>query len=168
MLFRSIHFIIALIIVVLAETVGLWYLYNRLVIPEGRFNAAMWVYQCAVISSALTITQVPYNAFIIARERMDAYAYIDMANVVAKLLIVYILVIGNFDKLKLYSSLGLSVTMIFTIVYRYYCIKHFPESHFIICWNKKILKELSSFSLYNLYGNFGSIVNLQGDRKSVV
>ena len=93
---------------------------------------------------------------------MDAYAYIDMANVVAKLLIVYILVIGNFDKLKLYSSLGLSVTMIFTIVYRYYCIKHFPESHFIICWNKKILKELSSFSLYNLYGNFGSIVNLQG------
>ena len=64
-----IHFIIALIIVVLAETVGLWYLYNRLVIPEGRFNAAMWVYQCAVISSALTITQVPYNAFIIARDR---------------------------------------------------------------------------------------------------
>lgn len=157
-----IHCLIAIVIVILAETVGLWYLYNRLVIPESRFNAAMWVYQCAVISSALTITQVPYNALIIARERMDAYAYIDMASVVAKLLIVYLLVIGNFDKLKLYSILGLSVTMVFTIVYRGYCIRHFPEAHFIRCWNKKILKNLSSFSGYNLYGNFGSVINLQG------
>lgn len=157
-----IHILIAIIIVILAESVGLWYMCNRLVIPGGRFNAAMWVYQCAVISSALTITQVPYNALIIARERMDAYAYIDMASIVAKLLIVYILTIGNFDKLKLYAALGVAVTIIFTIVYRGYCFRHFPESHFIMCWNKKILKSLSSFSIYNLYGNFGSVVNLQG------
>ncbi len=157
-----VHIIIALIVFVLAETVGLWFLTHKLVIPAGRMNAAHWVYQMSILSAMLGITQVPYNATIIAHEKMDIYAYVEILNVTLKLLIVYLLTIGNFDKLILYAILVFAVSVIIIMVYRIYCIRHFPESHFHWIWNPTILKPLISFSGWDLYGNMSLTIRQQG------
>lgn len=157
-----VHFCIAIAILILAETIGLWFLDRKLVIPEERMHAAHIVYQLSILSSMIGITQVPYNASIIAHEKMNIYAYVEIINVSLKLLIVYLLVIGNFDKLILYAILTLFVSIVIACIYRLYCVKKFNECHFRLVWNKGIIKNLLSFSSYNLYGNFGSIVNLQG------
>ena len=157
-----VHVIIALIVLVLAETVGLWFLTHKLVIPAGRMNAAHWVYQMSILSAMLGITQVPYNATIIAHEKMDIYAYVEILNVTLKLLIVYLLTIGNFDKLILYALLVFAVSVIIIMIYRIYCIRHFPESHSHFLWKPSILKPLLSFSVWNLYGNAGSMFQQQG------
>lgn len=157
-----VHIGIALVVFVLAETVGLWFLTHKLVIPEGRMTAAHWVYQCSILSAMLGITQAPYNATIIAHEKMDIYAYVEILNVTLKLLIVYLLVIGNFDKLILYAILVLAVSVLIMMVYRIYCIRHFSESHFHWIWNPSILKPLLSFSGWDLYGNISTIVYNNG------
>ena len=157
-----VHIIIALIVFVLAETVGLWFVTHKLVIPAGRMTAAHWVYQMSILSAMLGITQVPYNATIIAHEKMDIYAYVEILNVTLKLLIVYLLTIGNFDKLILYALLVFAVSVIIIMVYRIYCIRHFPESHFLWIWNPAILKPLISFSCWDLYGNGCVAVRQQG------
>lgn len=157
-----IHIGIALVVFVLAETVGLWFLNNKLVIPDGRMHAAHWVYQCSVISAMLAITQVPYNALIIAHERMEVYAYIEILNVVLKLLIVYLLTVGNFDKLKLYAVLVLAVSVIVMTIYRIYCMRNFSESHFRFVWKKEIFKPMLSFTGWDFYGNICTTTRLQG------
>ena len=157
-----VHIGIALFVLIFAETVGLWFLTHKLVIPEGRMSAAHWVYQLSILGAMFGITQAPYNASIIAHEKMSVYAYIEVLNVTLKLLIVYLLTIGNFDKLILYSSLNLAVAVFVMMVYRIYCIRHFSETHFRWLWDKSILKPLVSFSGWNLYGNMGSIVQQQG------
>lgn len=156
------HIGIAVIVLIVAETVGLWFLNHKLVIPESRMPAAHWVYQCSIISAMLNITQVPYNAAIIAHEKMDVYAYVEILNVTLKLLIVYLLTIGNFDKLILYAILVLAVSALIMMVYCIYCIRHFQEYHFHLIWDKTILKPLLSFSGWNLYGNMGGIFQQQG------
>ena len=157
-----VHIIIAVVVFIVAETVGLWFLTHKLVIPEGRMPAAYWVYQCSIVSAMLSITQVPYNATIIAHEKMDVYAYVEILNVTLKLLIVYLLTIGNFDKLKLYAVLGLAVSVIVITVYRIYCVRNFEETHFRFMWKPNLLKPLISFSAWNLYGNFGGVFQQQG------
>lgn len=148
-----IHIGIALIVFVLAETIGLWFLNNKLDIPEERMHAAHWVYQMSILSTMLGITQAPYNACIIAHERMGVFAYIEILNVTLKLLIVYLLVIGEFDKLILYSILTFAISVIIIMIYRIYCIHKFQECHFNWIWNKEILRPLLSFSGWDLYGN---------------
>ena len=157
-----VHVIIALIVLVLAETVGLWFLTHKLVIPAGRMNAAHWVYQMSILSAMLGITQVPYNATIIAHEKMDIYAYVEILNVTLKLLIVYLLTIGNFDKLILYALLVFAVSVIIIMLYRIYCIRHFPESHFRFLWIPSILKPLLSFSWQTIISNFSFSFRDQG------
>ena len=157
-----VHIGIAVIVFILAETIGLWFLCNKLVIPEERMTAAHWVYQCSIASTMLGITQVPYNASIIAHEKMDTYAYVEIFNVSLKLLFVYLLVIGNIDKLKLYAVLMLAGSFIVITVYRVYCIRRFSETHFQWIWDKSILKPLLSFSGWDLYGNMAWSVRQQG------
>lgn len=157
-----IHIAIAFIVFLLAETIGLWFLCNKLVIPEGRMFAAHWVYQCSIISSMLTIIQVPYNSLIIAHERMEVYAYIEILNVVLKLLIVYALTIVDFDKLIIYAILVLTVSIIALFVYRIYCIRNFKESRFSILWNKDILRPMLSFTGWDFYGNLCVTARVQG------
>ena len=157
-----IHLGLAAVVFVIAETIGLWFLCNKLVIPEGRMTAAHWVYQCSILSAMIGFTQAPYNASIIAHEKMDVYAYVEILNVTLKLLIVYLLVIGHFDKLILYAILHLAVTVLVRMVYRLYCIHRFPETHFHWVWDKSILKPMLSFSGWNLYGNFCVMVRQQG------
>lgn len=157
-----VHLGIALIVFVIAETIGLWFLCNKLVIPEDRMGAAHWVYQCSILSAILSITQVPYNASIIAHEKMDVYAYVEILNVTLKLLIVYLLIIGNYDKLILYAFLHLAVVVVILIIYRIYCIRNFKETHFHWIWNKSILKPLLTFSGWDLYGNGCVTIRQQG------
>lgn len=157
-----VHIGIAIIVFILAETVGLWFLCNKLNIPEGRMEAAHWVYQFSILATMLSITQVPYNATIIAHEKMDVYAYMEILNVTLKLLIVYLLCIGNFDKLILYASLMLAVSILIMMVYRIYAIRHFPEAHFHWIWDKTYLRPLLSFSGWDLYGNACVIARQQG------
>lgn len=157
-----IHIGIAIVVFIVAETVGLWFLNDKLVIPPHRMYAAQWVYQLSILSAMLTITQVPYNACIIAHERMSVYAYIEILNVTLKLIIVYLLVIGNSDKLILYASLTLVVSIIVMMTYRIYCIRKFQECHFRWKWNKEILRPLLSFSGWDLYGNMCFTVRQQG------
>ena len=120
-----IHLAIAFFIVVLAETVGLWYFNNKLVIPEGRYEAAMWVYQISIVNILVSFTQVPYNASIIAHERMNIYAFVGIYEAVSKLLIAYALTVSTVDKLVLFASLVFGITLSISIYYRFYCIKHF-------------------------------------------
>ena len=157
-----VHFGIALIILVLAETIGLWFLCNKLVIPAGRMSAAHVVYQCSILGMVFAVMQVPFSAAIIAHEKMDVFAYIELLNVFLKLGMVFCLLIGNFDKLILYSVLVLCVHAFISFVYAFYGLRHFPETHFRWVWRKDILIGLTSFSGYNLFGNFGAVFNLQG------
>lgn len=157
-----IHIGIALIVVLLAETIGLWLLENKLVVPEGRMNAARIVYQFSILAMAVQITQVPYNASIISYEKMDVYAYVELLNVFLKLGIVYLLLIGNFDKLILYSVLVFLVNLIIALIYRLYCIKKFKTCHFKLIFQKEKLIPMLSFSGWDLYGNMCYSVRQQG------
>ena len=158
----QIHAIIALLIVILGETVGLWFLMNELVIPDGRMDAAMWVYQCSVVTAVVTIMSVPYNADIIAHEKMSAFAYISVLEIILKLAIVYLLVVLPFDKLKVYAVLVLMVGLLIRCIYTCYCHKHFEESHYIHRIDKPLLKEMSSFAGWSFWGNLAAILYSQG------
>lgn len=157
-----VHACLALIILILAITVGLWFLSNKLVIPNGRMVAAYWVYFCSILGMFVSVTQVPYNAAIIAHERMDIYACVELLNVFLKLGIVYLLIIGNFDKLILYAFLSLAVSVIVAFTYRIYCLRWFNETHFHFIWKPSILKPMLSFSGWSLYGVFCDMAQRQG------
>lgn len=157
-----IHFLIALIILVLAETVGLWFFYEKMVIPEERLYAAFWVYQLSVIASLIMIISVPYNALIIAHEKMSAFAYVSIYEAFAKLIIVYLLLLTKADKLILYAILILGVQVSVRIIYGYYCKKHFPESKYHHFSDKKLFREMMSFSGWNFWGNFAAMAFSQG------
>ena len=157
-----VHILIALGVFVVAETIGLWLLCNKLVIPENRLFSAHFVYQCSIISMFFNVTQVPYNSIIIAYEKMDVYAYVELLNVFLKLGIVFLLAIGNIDKLILYASLMLLVSIIVAMTYRIYCLRNFQASKFRFTWNKAILKPMVSFSGWDLYGNMSVVFFTQG------
>ena len=157
-----IHLGIALLVFILAETIGLWFLNNKLVIPEGRMDAAHWVFQFSILSMFVGFTQVPYNATIIAHEKMDVYAYVELINIFLKLGVVYLLYIGNFDKLILYAFLILVVSIIIAMIYRIFCIRHYEESRFKWVWDMEIIKPMLSFSGLNLYVSMCFTARTQG------
>lgn len=148
-----IHFGIAISVIIIAETAGLWFLNNKLVMPADRMQAANWVYQFSIISAAIGITQVPYNACIIAHERMEVYAYIEILNSALKLIIVYMLVIGSHDRLIMYGLLSMAVAIVIAVCYRFFCIRHFNECKVRLHWDTATIKPLLSFSGWDLYGN---------------
>ena len=158
----QIHALIALAIIVLSETVGLWFLNEKLVIPEARMTAAMWVYQCSILSCAVSIMSTPYNAVIVAHEKMSAFAYISILDVSLKLLVVYLLVVLPFDKLIILSILNLLVQLFIRYIYTLYCHRHFPESYFQFWFNKTLFKEMFGFAGWSFWGNLAAILYTQG------
>lgn len=158
-----IHFIIAIIVVILAETIGLWFLNYKMVIPENRMFAANVLYQFSVASVVVGFTQVPYAADIIAHEKMTIYAYFEIVNVLLKLGIVYLLLIIPNNRLIIYAGLTFAVSVLSAIFYRWYCIRHFQEAHLSIKFDKKTAKEMFSFSGYDLYGNMCVVAQTQGE-----
>lgn len=157
-----IHCGIAIIIVIFCETVGLWFLNNRLNIPEDRLLAANIVYHFSVLSSALTITQVPFNALLVVRERMRVFANFSIVEVTLKLLVVYLLSLSTYDKLIFYSVLLFVVTFLITSYYKVYCLRHFEESRFKWYYDKGYYTELLQYSGWNLFGSISTVAKGQG------
>ena len=158
----SIYVLLSLLFLVIAETIGLWFLNNRLIIPSERMVAANWIYQFAIISCINTIMANPFNAVLIARERMDIYAYISILEVILKLLIVYVLLIVPLDRLVVYGCLYMLMALFITMIYRLYCIKHYPESRYSFFWEKTLFMQLLSYSWWNLFGAVSGIAKGQG------
>lgn len=156
-----IHYFIAALIFVIAETFGLWFVNTRLVIPESSMLAANVVYQLSVISSCVSVIQAPYNAEIVSHEKFTIYAYVEILNVVLKLLVVYLLVIVSTNKLILYAFLTFVVQLIVFFIYRFYCHR-FEETRGKLHWNKEIAKPMLQFSGWDLFGNLSVAVNFQG------
>ena len=141
----SCQFVMACLIVLLLETIGLYVLETKLNIATERIFAVKWAFHCGVISTFLAITQIPYGALIIAHERMSAFAYMTFYDIAVKLLIVYLLFITPFDRLISYSTFLLISSCITVAVYRIYCIANFTEARFRRVFDKRILKEISGF-----------------------
>ena len=158
----QIHAMISILIVILGETVGLWFLQEKLVIPEDRMIAAMWVYQCSIIVCVLNIMSIPYNADIVAHEKMSAFAMISVVEVVLKLLVVYLLMLFPFDKLIVYAILLLAVQFSIRLVYAAYCKRHFEESSYIHRWNSDLIKEMLGFAGWSFWGSLAVILYTQG------
>lgn len=159
----SIHLLIAGIILVVGETIGLWFVCNKLVIPPERMEAALWVYHFSIFGLVLTILNAPFTAIIIAREKMNIYAYVSITEVFLRLFIIYALLIYDFDKLKLYGILTFTVTLITFFMYQIYCRKHFKESIIgKLIWDKPIFKEMAIFAGWIMNGNIAYMGYTQG------
>lgn len=158
----TIHAIIALVVLLLAETAGLWLLNTQLTIPHDRMSAANWVYQFSIFSFVITILYVPYNAMLIAHERMNVFALVSILEVVLKLLITILVFWLGFDKLKLYAVLAFCISLIIGIIYTIYCRFAFSECKFHLFWDKQLSGEMSSFASWNLLGVFAGIAYSQG------
>ena len=158
----SIHVLLAGIILLVAETVGLWFVNTRLNIPSERMEAANWVYQYSILTLILTIISVPYNSCIVAHEHMKAYAYVSIVEVFLKLLVVYLLQLGCFDKLVLYAMLMTIVAFIVRFIYVFYCKRHFSECIYHFIFNKDLFKEMFAFAGWSIIGNLGFSFKDQG------
>ena len=157
----NIHFIIAVIFLVLAETIGLWFLNTYLQIPDGREIAANWVYQFSILVSILNIIRSPYNAAIIAHEHMSFYAYVSIIEVVLKLAIVYMVYLFA-DRLIAYAFLMMIVTLIILGAYYIFCKKKYSICKYKFEYNKKRYLELASFSGWSLFGSMANMGASQG------
>ena len=158
----NVHIILAILVVIVAETLGLWFLYNKMVIPSERFSAAVYVFHLSILTAIFTLTQVPYNATIIAHERMSVYAYMSIVEVSAKLAICYLLSWGDIDKLKLYATLLLIVQVGLMVFYRIYCKRNFMEARFSLTFDKVIFKRIIGFSGWSLFASSYLTLGSQG------
>lgn len=158
----QIHVLIAVVTVLLIESVGLWFLYNKMTIPPERMTAAFWVLQASALTFIFSIMSVPYNADIIAHERMSAFAYISIVEAVLKLVIVYMLLAVPFDKLIVYAILLAVVQLSIQLCYMVYCHRHFPESRYRHVKDWRLFKEMTSFAGWNMFGGLSSISFNQG------
>lgn len=154
--------LLSIVFFVLSETVGVWFLYNKLNIPADRISAANVVLQCSIASCIMGLMYIPYNALIIAYEKMSIWAYLSILDVVMKLLVVYALYISPFDKLKTFALLGLGWAILNQIIYRIYCHRTFSVAryHFII--DKQLMKQIFSFAGWNFFGQGACVINNEG------
>lgn len=158
------HILIAVVVFILAETVGLWFFSAKLNIPFERIESALWVYHLSVLSAMITIIQVPYNATIIAYEKMNIYAYIGIVEAVLKLLIVFVLYWFGVDKLKLYAVLVFFVTFLISVTYMMYSKMKIRECTFNWFWDKDMFKDLYTQSSWNLLGTSSNMLMQQGSK----
>lgn len=156
------HVLISGIILVLAETIGLWAVNHLLNIPEGRMTAANVVYQLSVFSAILNVMQVPFTAAITANERMNIYAYLSILDVVLKLGVAYIVTMAPGDKLIIYAICIFIVGFLNIIFNRWYCYKRFPMCKYKRPHNKALLKEMFSYMGWNLAGQGMVVLTNQG------
>lgn len=155
--------VFSVMVILLGETIGLWFVANKLVIPQERLTAAICVYQFALVSTFCSINQVTLVANIIARERMGIYAYLGIFEAVAKLLVAFMLQwIGSIDSLILYGLLTAIISIITFLFHAIYCTKEFEEAQFKFYWNKPLVKEMSKFIGANLFGCFSWAAGVQG------
>lgn len=158
----TVHILLAVAVLIIAETVGLWFLNAKLNIPVERMVAANWVYQSAVIAFIINMVSVPYNACIVAHEHMDVYGYLGILEVFLKLGIVLLVAVLPFDRLISYAILLMMVSLVMRLIYSIYCKKHFAECRYTKTKDVGIMKEMFSFAGWSLIGNMGFSVREQG------
>ena len=156
------HLLLAIIVVILFETIGIWFIQNKLIIPESRLIAAKWVFHISVITTFVSITQVPYTSVIIAHENMKVYAYVGIFDAIARLTIVFLLSISSFDRLIFYALLVACIQLLVLVMYRMYCVKKYHESILRKVFNRNIFNNIISFSGLSLVANISQIVSNQG------
>lgn len=159
----SIHFVIAIIVVLALETFGLWYINNKLNVPQDRMDAVNIVFQFSVLSTFFGIIQVPYNALITAREKFDVYTIISFLEIGLKLLILFLIVHADYDKLILYAILLFCSSFFIRMIYRVYCRREFPESKYKFYFDKSYFHTLLAFSGWNLFGTIAVTARGQGN-----
>lgn len=157
-----IHFSIAVLIFVFAETLGLWFLENKINIDSGRSDAAFWVYQFSVLAAIVQVLQVPFQSTIVAHEEMGIYAYVSVFDAVMKLAILFLIQIMSHDKLILYGFFILIVQMITSLVYCVYANRKYEECRVKPKYDKKTLTEMFSFSSWGLIGSLAGTCQGQG------
>lgn len=159
----SIHILLACGIIILAETIGLWFLNHKMIISPDKMFEAHWVFQLSLITTFFSLTQIPYNACIIAHEKMHVYAYVSIVEVVLKLGIAFVLMMSWQHKLIVYASLLCAVSVGLQLFYRYYCTRNFNESKYSPRrYDRKIIKEIGSFSWWQLFTQGTIALNGQG------
>lgn len=158
----SIHFCMAGVVIIVAETLGLWFVLTQLNIPVERQTAAFWVYQCAILSSVVSLIGVPYNAAIVAHERMSAFAYISIIDAILKLLIAFLILFVSFDRLIVYSILFLCIQIFDRIVYGLYCTRYFEETKVKMTYDRNLFHEIFSFAGWTMIGNVAAMGSTQG------
>lgn len=158
----NLHIGIALLVLILGETVGLWFFYEKMVIPDERMVAAFWVYQFSILTTMVSFTQVPYNASLIAHEEMSIYAYVGLYEAISRLIIAYLITISPIDKLVFYGLLLLINTIVVQLFYRWYAVKHFEECRFSLVKDKVLYKRLLSYGGWDLFGNLALVCQGEG------
>ena len=157
-----IHVLIALSVIVLAESAGLWFFYNWLNIPAERMDAAFWVYQFSILAAVKGILTIPYRATIIAHEKMSFFAGISIFEVLLKLGVVFLLPIITFDKLTVYAVLVSAVGFLLLLLHKAYCNRTFETAHFRYCKDKKLFQQMLVFSGWSVFVGFANIGKKQG------
>lgn len=158
----NIQIVLSIIIVIAIETIGVWFLANKIIIPAERLIAAHWVLQCATISFVIGLLSTPYNAAIIAHERMDIYAYFSIFDAIARLAIVFSIKYYGGDKLILFATISLIPFLIKQFYYWFFCKKHFVECTYHAIWDKTVFKEMFGFSVWNFIGCTAGLTKDQG------
>lgn len=158
----NVQIVMALIVIVALEIIGVWVLNNKLNIPDGRLYAANWVLQCSIVVFAINLICVPYNACIVGHEKMSIYAYMTLIDATLKLAIVYALYVSPYDKLISLAVLGILQVMLMRFIYGYYCKRKFEECTYHFIYDKTLFKEILSFSGWNFFGEAAWILNTQG------
>lgn len=157
-----IHLILAIIIALFAESIGVWFLNNKMNFSPDRYYAANWVFQLSLLTFLVNVISVPYNAAIVAYEKMSAFAYISIIEVSLKLIAVFLLVISPIDKLIMYAIFLAIIAITIRVIYGIYCNRKFKNCRCNWKWNKQCGKEVFSFVSWNLIGSFAGIAKEQG------
>lgn len=158
----TLNVLIAALVLIICEVAGLWFINNKLIIPADRLYAAHWVFQLSLLAMVVTIVSTPYNAVIIAHERMKIFAWISVLDGFLRLAAAVIVFYCRGDKLIIYGFLVLGVSVIIRLVYSVYCKRTFSECRYRFYWDKTLFKQMGGFAGWNLYGNFSFLMITQG------
>ena len=158
----TIQLLLSLVIVVLIESVGVWFLNAKMTIPADRLAAANWVLQFSIVTFVINLVSVPYNATIIAHERMSAFAYISIFEAVGKLAVAFLITVSPIDRLVFYAVLMCAVAVSVRLMYGRYCKRHFTECTYRFRWDKELLRRMSGFAGWNFIGAASSVLRDQG------
>ena len=158
----NVHLIISFIIIFLGETVGLWIVYHKLNIPGDRFTVALWAYHFSIVSSIISIVQVPFNALINAHEKFNVYAVISIFDAIVKLSLVLSIEFLEGDRLFLYALLLLIAHFIQAFLYGLYCTIYFKEGRYSLFWDKNLFRNIFGFTSWSLMGNIADTLADQG------
>ena len=153
---------LCLLLVLVAETLGIWFINTRMVIPDIRLVAANWVFQISVLTTIINLFNIPYHSLIIAHEKMSAFAYIGIYEGCANLLVAILLLHSSCDSLILYATLMCGVSVSVRLIYMLYCKKCFPEASFKFLIDKDLLKNMFGFAGWNFIGTTSGVLRSQG------